>query len=86
MKVDERVKKMDEMINSYVEELSELTNKAQYDEKIKEFLNTMKAFYRYSPRNQVLILIQKPESTFIRGFKQWKKLGRHVKYGEKGIS
>jgi antirestriction protein ArdC len=50
-----------------------------------DFLKTMCRFHRYSFHNQMMILAQKPDATRIAGFRTWKKLGRYVKRGEKGI-
>ncbi len=42
-------------------------------------------FRSYSFGNLMLIFLQKPEATRVAGFNTWKKLGRFVKKGEKGI-
>jgi antirestriction protein ArdC len=42
-------------------------------------------FYEYSWGNCVLISRQRPDATRVAGFQRWKKLGRYVKKGEKGI-
>lgn len=50
------------------------------------YLKAMGRFHRYSLHNALLIVAQKPEATHVAGFATWKKLGRWVKKGEKGIS
>jgi antirestriction protein ArdC len=50
------------------------------------YLTTMAMFHRYSFGNVMLIMTQKPEASRIAGFRTWKKLGRYVKKGEKGIT
>lgn len=50
-----------------------------------EFLATMGTFYNYSFNNVMLIALQRPDATQVAGFNTWKKLGRHVMKGEKGI-
>ena len=50
-----------------------------------EYLKTMARFHRYSLGNQLLIWNQNPEATHVAGFQTWKKLGRFVKKGTKGI-
>lgn len=50
------------------------------------YLKAMGRFHRYSLHNALLIVAQKPEATHVAGFGTWKKLGRWVKKGEKGIS
>ena len=54
-------------------------------ETLKKFLNTVAQFHHYSFRNVMLIMMQRPDSTRVAGFGTWKKLGRHVLKGEKGI-
>lgn len=44
-----------------------------------------KSFERYSPRNQLLVLLQRPEATQVAGYRAWQAEGRQVKRGEKGI-
>ncbi|BDG59734.1 ArdC family protein [Caldinitratiruptor microaerophilus] len=46
----------------------------------------LRHFHRYSLGNQILIFTQRPDATLVAGFNAWKKLGRHVKKGEKGIA
>ncbi|MCL4740956.1 MAG: hypothetical protein KJZ54_02020 [Phycisphaerales bacterium] len=43
-------------------------------------------FHRYSFSNIMLIATQCPHATQVAGFHTWKKLGRWVKKGEKGIA
>lgn len=42
-------------------------------------------FHSYSYRNLLLILSQMPEATQVAGFQAWRKLGRQVRKGERGI-
>lgn len=43
-------------------------------------------FHRYSMWNQILIHRQRPTATRCAGFNGWKRVGRYVKKGEKGIA
>ncbi len=45
----------------------------------------MGRFYRYSWGNALLIATQRTEATRVAGFHTWRKLGRSVRKGEKGI-
>lgn len=54
-------------------------------DKYQEFLKFSSNFYNYSLNNQILIWAQKPTATLVAGFGAWKKMGRYVKKGEKGI-
>ncbi len=50
-----------------------------------KFLATMGTFPNYSFSNVLLICLQRPDATHVAGFNTWKKLGRYVMKGEKGI-
>ena len=82
MKADknDKVKEKLELIEKGVKEVFE-------SDKYKKHLQVMSKFHNYSMRNQLLISIQKPKSTLVKGFQSWKKeFGRNIKKGEKGIS
>ena len=53
--------------------------------KFYEYLQVLSAFPQYSFRNIFLILKQFPEATQVAGFNSWRKVGRWIKAGEKGI-
>lgn len=50
-----------------------------------QYLDFCARFHRYSPYNQLLIFMQKPEATFVAGYRRWQELDHQVKKGEKGI-
>jgi antirestriction protein ArdC len=54
-------------------------------EELTSYLEAMSRFHRYSLHNVMLITLQKPTATHVAGFHTWKKLGRAVRKGEKGI-
>jgi len=54
-------------------------------EKYLEYLKFASKFTDYSARNTMLINMQRPDATFVGAFGTWKKLGRYVDKGEKGI-
>jgi len=53
---------------------------------LKEYLKIMGRFHRYSLGNQMLIMAQRKYAQQVAGFWTWKKLGRSVKKGAKGIA
>lgn len=56
-------------------------------EQYKEYLSVMSKFHKYSFRNILLILLQKPDAAMVAGYGAWqKKFNRQVKRGETGIS
>lgn len=52
---------------------------------LKEYLKVYSSFHNYSVNNTILILMQRPESTRVASFLDWKKLGGKVRAGEKGM-
>ena len=54
-------------------------------EQLIKYLDVMSRFPKYSFRNLLLILIQKPEASRVMGYKSWQQFGRQVRKGERGI-
>ncbi len=77
-KGSDRLKEITDRLEQGVAELFE-------SERYKEYLRVMARFHSYSFNNTLLIAMQCPGATRLAGFQSWKKLGRHVKKGEKGI-
>src|SRR5438874_4426342 len=57
-----------------------------HSERLSALLKTMAQFHRYSFHNVFLIARQRPDATRVAGFQAWRKLGRFVRKGEKGIA
>lgn len=53
--------------------------------KFQEWLTFLSSFHNYSFNNTILIYMQSPKSTLVKGFNEWKKDGRFVKKGAKAI-
>jgi antirestriction protein ArdC len=49
------------------------------------YLKTRSAFRSYSPRNVLLIMLQRPSATCVAGFRAWLKLGYCVQRGESAV-
>lgn len=60
--------------------------KAGNSEQIERYLRAMGRFHQYSFHNLMLILSQRPDASRVAGFHTWRKLGRSVRRGEKGIA
>ncbi|HBE66687.1 MAG TPA: DUF1738 domain-containing protein [Planctomycetaceae bacterium] len=56
-----------------------------HSEGLKSYLKFLSGFHSYSFRNMMLIFMQNPEASMVAGFQAWKKMGRHVRKGEKGL-
>lgn len=50
-----------------------------------EFADFSRSFARYSVRNQMLVMMQRPNATQVMGYRAWQAEGRQVRKGEKGI-
>ena len=72
------------LIEQGVQELHEALANGRSDQ-LQTYLNVMARFPRYSFNNCMLIALQDPDCTMVQGFRAWKKLGRNVKKGGKGI-
>src|SRR3984893_12918738 len=78
-----------------VDEVKQLTNKALeelvtaldsgHSETLTAYLKTMSLFSKYSLNNLFLIVSQRPDARRVAGYQTWRKLGRYVRKGEKGI-
>src|SRR5258708_6560323 len=79
-----------------VEEVKQITNKALEElaaslqsgqsEALTAYLKTMALFSKYSLNNLFLIARQRPDARRVAGYQTWRKLGRFVRKGEKGIA
>jgi antirestriction protein ArdC len=77
------------------EQIKEITGKASeqlvaamqagQSEAFTRYLKAIGRFHRYSLCNVLLIASQKPNASYVAGFRTWNELGRFVKKGEKGI-
>lgn len=81
MKRDEAMKLVDEGIAALNDAL-----KNGQSEMLKRFLETVARFHHYSLNNALLIADQRPDATRVAGFHAWRKLGRCVRKGERGIA
>ncbi len=62
------------------------TDQVRQSELFTAYLRMCGAFHSYSWHNCGLIFSQRPDATRVAGFQTWKKLGRHVVAGSKGIA
>lgn len=79
-----------------VEDVKQITNKALeelaaaleqgHSDTLTAYLKTMSRFSKYSLNNFFLIARQQPDACRVAGYHTWRKLGRYVRKGEKGIA
>ena len=77
MSVDYKVRQI------YNETIHEVTKRP---ENWKEMLRLMGHIYRYEFDNVLMVYAQKPSSSLVADFDTWKKVGRYVLRGSKGIA
>lgn len=75
---EEKIKELTEKLELGVKDLFE-------SDRYRNFLEVMSRFPRYSANNCVLIAMQKPDAFAVGGFHHWKRMGRSVAPGEKGL-
>jgi len=80
-----KTSELKERYKEYLHILMEEINKQKSSEVILNYFDFCSRFHRYSFHNQMLIWMVAPDATDVAGFHTWKKLGRTVKKGEKGI-
>ena len=73
-----------QLIDRGVTELNEALARGK-SAQLEEVLAVLAKFPHYSFGNCMLIAIQKPDASAVQGFQAWKKVGRWVRKGEKGI-
>jgi len=73
-----------ELVERGIRELNEALAAGKSD-RLQKYLGVMARFPRYSFNNCILVALQFPEARMVQGFHAWRKLGRTVKKGEKGI-
>lgn len=81
MNREEALKKSEEGLKQLAQDL-----KNGRSDTLVQYLNMLSKFHRYSFGNCIMIALQKPDATLVAGFGHWKKMGRFVKKGEKGIA
>jgi antirestriction protein ArdC len=81
MKHDEAIR----ITNTALEQLAQALEDG-HSETLTKYLATLARFHSYSFNNVLLIACQMPEATEVAGYQTWRKLGRQVRKGEKGIA
>ena len=78
---DERRAEADTLHESIGSQLEELTSTEGW----ARFLAFATGFHSYSLSNVLLILSQRPDASWVAGFRQWQERGRQVCKGERSI-
>jgi hypothetical protein len=84
-KSETSAKELNKQIEQHLEELAQATNKARTSEEMLHYLDFCAKFHEYSTGNIWLIMLARPDATYVAGFHKWKSMGRWVRKGEHGI-
>jgi hypothetical protein len=79
------VEEAKKMADGALQQLVAALERGQSDT-LKAYLAAMGRFHRYSLRNALLIAVQRPDARQVAGFRTWRRLGRVVRKGERGIA
>lgn len=79
------IKELQQQINQHFQELVDETDKALTSKVMRVYLDFCAKFHSYSPNNIWLILLARPDASYVAGFHKWKRMGRWVRKGEQGI-
>lgn len=72
-------------VEQHLEELAKMTDQARTSKEMLRYLDFCAKFHNYSSGNVWLIMINKPDASFVAGYRKWQSLGRWVRKGECGI-
>jgi len=79
-----KVEQAKQIASNAIEQLRQALESG-HSKQLKEYLAAMARFRCYSLHNVMLIASQQPNARHVASFHAWRKLGRFVKKGEKGI-
>ncbi len=74
-----------EIVQQLMEKAQNGVIETMQSERWHEFLGFLTQFRTYSPNNAALIFAQDDKASLVKGYRQWEKLGRQVRKGEKAI-
>lgn len=79
---EKKQQEMDRLMQMLEEGIDNYLHNGQFE----SYLRFISRFHMYSPRNSMLIMLQRPEATMVASFMDWKKkFRRYVRSGEHGI-
>lgn len=81
----DRILEARKSVDAALEKLSEALRQGKPADLVA-YLNFWSRFRSYSFHNALLILSQRPDATRVAGFHAWRKVGRFVRKGERGIA
>ena len=85
MKMKTTTTSRDEKVSSALKAIDTGVAALRNGEDWARWLRVQSKFHNYSFNNSMMISLQCPTATRVAGYETWKKVGRQVKKGEKGI-
>jgi N-terminal domain of anti-restriction factor ArdC len=83
---NEKAKELKDGLVKLIEALATDTDEARQSTLFTSYLRACGMFHNYSWHNCALIWSQRPDASRVAGFQTWKRLGRYVVAGSKGIA
>ena len=74
-----------DQVQEITKELEQGIKQIFESENYTNYLKFLSTFRSYSLNNTIMIFLQRPDASLVKGFQEWKKLDRYVKKGEKAI-
>lgn len=72
-------------VSEACQKLEEALRSIDSNENWMRFLRFESRFHRYSANNVLLIYAQRPEATYITGYRTWQRMDRYVRKGEHAL-
>jgi len=85
-KASGKTKDIFELVDRELDNLAGMVDESAKEEVVKSFLEFSSKFWKYSIGNQILIWAQKPDATYVSGYKAWLEKGRQVTNWDESIS
>ena len=76
---------MSALTKKYIDELDQGVKEIFTSGKWREYLEFLSKFHNYSVNNTIAIFRQRPDASLVASFTDWRKRGRSVRKGERGI-
>lgn len=86
MKSKENNTTANEKVRAAIDKINDGIANISTNEDWLKYLTFQSRFHNYSFGNVLLIVLQKPNASYVKGYKAWNDLGRYVKKGSKGIA
>ena len=80
----DKVRHAKKNLDEHIKDLAEQMRQGK-SEKLVHYLEFCSRFHTYSFGNMILAMFQRSDISRLAGLRQWNKVGRHVRSGEKGI-